>query len=238
MKNLELFIMYKHIFFDLDHTLWDFETNSQETLAEIFEEFSLKTEGVPDFSNFHETYSIHNDRFWERFRKGYISREDLRWKRMWHTLLDFNISNTKLAIAISIRYLEILPTKKHLFPDSIEILDYLKAKNYPIHLITNGFEQTQRLKMEHSGITNYFGHVVTSESACCLKPGRAIFDFALQKAQCLPAEGLMIGDTLEVDIVGARNAGMDQAYYNPAKPANGQKPTYIINSLSELKEIL
>jgi putative hydrolase of the HAD superfamily len=118
------------------------------------------------------------------------------------------------------------------------VLDYLKGKNYPIHLITNGFEQTQYLKMKHSGIKDYFIHIVTSESTGCLKPGRDIFDFALQKAQCRAAEALMIGDTLEVDIEGALNAGIDQVYYNPAKPAKHIKPTYVINSLSELRSIL
>jgi putative hydrolase of the HAD superfamily len=229
---------YKHIFFDLDHTLWDFESNSKETLQDIFIEFSLQGKGVPDFAAFHQAYVIHNDRMWERFRKGYINREDLRWKRVWHTLLDFKIGDQQLVQDISSRYIDILPTKTHLFSDAIEILDYLKLKNYPIHLITNGFEETQRLKLSHSGIGHYFTFIITSESAGSLKPNRAIFEYALQKAGCTAPDALMIGDTLDVDILGAKNAGMDQAYFNPAKPADEIKPTYSIRTLAELKTIL
>jgi putative hydrolase of the HAD superfamily len=229
---------YKHIFFDLDHTLWDFEANSEETLRDVFQEYDLPGRGIPDFPAFHQTYAAHNDRMWERFRNGFISREELRWKRVWHTLLDFKVHDQQLVQDISKRYLEILPTKTHLFPDTVEVLEYLKGRAYPMHLITNGFERTQHLKITHSGIRPYFDRIVTSESAGSLKPHPAIFTFALKETGCLPEDALMIGDTLEVDILGAQNAGMNQVYFNPAKPAQGIQPTYSIRSLSELKEIL
>lgn len=229
---------YKHIFFDLDHTLWDFETNSEETLRDLFQEFDLPGRGVPDFSAFHRIYVGHNDRMWERFRKGFITREELRWKRIWHTLLEFKLNDPHLVQGLSARYLDILPTKTHLFPDTLEVLDYLKGKAYPLHLITNGFERTQHLKITHSGIRSYFDRIVTSESAGSLKPHPAIFTFALEQTGCLPGEALMIGDTLEVDILGAQNAGMNQVYFNPGKPAQGIQPTYSIRTLSELKQIL
>ncbi len=232
---------YRHLFFDLDHTLWDFETNSQETLQDLYLEFTLADKGVPDFQRFHQTYSVHNERLWERFRRGFISREDLRWKRLWYTLLEFKIGDRQLVYNLSDRYLELLPTKAHLFPGTLEVLDYLRGKGYPMHLITNGFEETQHLKLRHSGIADYFSHVVTSESAGCLKPQRAIFDYALQRSGCTAEEALMVGDALEIDILGARNAGMDQVYFNPAKPVRpGHRiqPTYSIGSLAELMSLL
>lgn len=229
---------YKQIFFDLDHTLWDFETNSEETLQDMFYEFELNKKGIPDFKIFHDTYMVHNTKMWERFRKGFINRNELRWKRMWLTLLDFKIADEPLVQNISDRYLEVLPTKTNLFPDTIEILDYLAGKNYPIHLITNGFEKTQQQKISHSHIDQYFTYMITSEAAGSLKPDRRIFDYALQKAGCNAEDALMIGDTLEVDILGAQNAGIDQVYYAAERPVNGILPTFYIASLSELKRIL
>src|SRR4051812_37404443 len=102
---------YKHIFFDLDHTLWDFDKNSEITLRQLYDEYDLKTQGIAEFQDFHIAYNTHNDRLWERFRKGYIKREELRWKRFWLALLDFRIADTALAHEISSAYLEILPTQ-------------------------------------------------------------------------------------------------------------------------------
>lgn len=230
---------YQHVFFDLDHTLWDFETNSRETLHDLYHELELSAMGIPAFDDFHETYHHHNTIFWDRFRKGYISREDLRWKRMWRTLLDYKVANEPLARKLSERYLEILPTKKNLFHDTLEILDYLKGKDYPMHLITNGFEKTQHAKLNHSGIHHYFTHVITSEQAGIMKPHVAIFEYALEKAGTTAAAAIMIGDTLDADIEGANNVGMDSAYFNPAVPPDGKiKPTFVINNLAELKSIL
>jgi putative hydrolase of the HAD superfamily len=230
---------YQHVFFDLDHTLWDFETNSRETLYDLYHELELAGMGIPAFDHFHDTYHHHNTIFWDRFRKGYISREDLRWKRMWRTLLDYKVANEPLARKLSERYLEILPTKKNLFHDTLDILDYLKGKGYPMHLITNGFEKTQHAKLNHSGIHHYFTHVITSEQAGIMKPHVAIFEYALEKAGTTAAAAIMIGDTLDADIEGANNVGMDSAYFNPAVPPEGKiKPTYVINNLAELKSIL
>ncbi len=229
---------YKHIFFDLDHTLWDFETNAKETLQDLYAGYGLQQKGIPSFEEFHKAYSYHNDIMWERFRKGYITREILRWKRVWLTLLDFRIADEALTQEMSAKFLEILPTKTHLFPYTTEALDYLKGKNYPLHLITNGFEETQLRKLRHAGIESYFTCIVTSESAGSLKPHRGIFDFALQQVNASSAESIMVGDTLEVDILGAKEVGMDQVYFNPRTPAVSFQPTYTIQHLKELTDIL
>jgi putative hydrolase of the HAD superfamily len=230
---------YEQVFFDLDHTLWDFETNSRETLMDLYVELALQEKGIGSFDEFHRIYQHHNLVFWDRFRKGFIKRDELRWKRMWRTLLDFQIGDEVLARQMSERYLEILPTKRNLFHDTLDILDYLKGRAYPMHLITNGFENTQHAKIRNSGIGGYFTHVVTSEKAGIMKPHEGIFRYAMELSGATPEKSIMIGDTLDADISGAGNVGMDTAYFNPEIPADGDiRPTFVIGSLSELKTIL
>jgi putative hydrolase of the HAD superfamily len=229
---------YKHLFFDLDHTLWDFETNSKETIRELFSSYNLSETIAADFDDFHQKYSVHNKRLWDRYHHGYIKQEELKWKRMWHTLLEYKIGDEKLARQLSAAYLEILPGKKHLFPYTIEILQYLTGKGYILHMITNGFEAVQYKKMENAGIAKYFVEVITSEGASCLKPSKAIFDFAINRASCCYEESLMLGDNLDADIKGAIAAGMDTVYVNHVNEPTTLKPTYIIYHLKELEGIL
>lgn len=229
---------YKHLFFDLDHTLWDFERNSGATLEQLYSEFKLEERGIAVFEDFRVTYERHNERFWERFRKGHIHRDELRWKRMWHTLLDFKIADNNLAHRLSAVYLERLPQQGKLMPYALEMLDYCVAGNYQLHMITNGFEVTQWEKMRTSGIDHYFNKVITSESSNSMKPMPAIFAYAVEAAGASVTESLMIGDALEADILGAQGYGMDQVYFNPAKIAHQEKPTYEIDCLSRLRDIL
>lgn len=229
---------YKHLFFDLDHTLWDFETNAKQTLLELFELNDLYATVTPDFELFYTHYSYHNKKLWDRYHHGYITQEELKWKRMWHALLEFKIGDEKLSRKLSGQFLERLPLKKALFPHTTEILNFLKAKQYKLHLITNGFEKVQWAKLENAGIGHYFSSVITSELACCLKPQRAIFDFAIEHAGCCYAESLMLGDNLDADIQGAMNAGMDTVFVNHLREDTKLKPTYIIHHLKELETIL
>ncbi len=161
---------YKHLFFDLDHTLWDFEANSRQTLAELYDSMHLKEKGVDDFERFNKNYLVHNEKLWDRYRKGFIKTEELRWKRMWLTLLDFKIGDEKLAREMGVIFLDLLPTRKLLFPYAIEILNYLTQKKYTLHLITNGFEKTQHAKLKNSGLDAFFKEVITSEGSYSLKP--------------------------------------------------------------------
>ena len=232
---------YKHLFFDLDHTIWDFEANSRTTLVELYEEMKLKERGVHDFDLFHKNYLAHNERLWERYRKGFVKQEELRVKRMWLSLLDFKIADELLAKKMGDRFLEMLPTRTILFPYTIEILNYLTEKKYELHLITNGFENTQHSKLKHSGLSPYFKQVITSEGSNSLKPNKEIFDFAFQKTGATPDESIMIGDTMEVDILGAINAGIDQIHVNhltnEPESINGKLPTHTVYSLKELEGI-
>jgi putative hydrolase of the HAD superfamily len=228
---------YQHLFFDLDHTLWDFEANSRKTLADIYEDLALHTRGIHDFDLFHKNYLIHNDKLWARYRNGFIKAEELRWKRMWLTLLDFKIGDEKLARQLGDRFLDLLPSRNILFPYALEILEYLAGRGYKLHLITNGFEKTQHSKLKNSGIDHFFIEVITSEGSNSLKPKKEIFDYAFQKAKALPKHSIMIGDSIEADIEGAINAGIDQVFVNHINAATDIQPTYTVYSLRELETI-
>ena len=228
---------YKHLFFDLDHTLWDFETNSRHTLDELYDSMQLKSKGIDDFDAFHRRYLVHNDQMWDRYRKGFIKVDELRWKRFWLTLLDYKIGDEKLAREMAVHFLDLLPTRTALFPSTTDVLDYLVQKKYDLHLITNGFEKIQHSKLKYSGIDKYFIEVITSEGSNSLKPHKDIFDFAIRKAKADARHSIMIGDDPEVDIKGAMNAGIDQVFVNHTEKEIDFKPTFIVTSLSQLKEI-
>jgi len=229
---------YKDLFFDLDHTLWDFETNSKETIQELYTTHRLAELGIVDFDGFYNTYSAHNHRLWDRYTKGFIKQEELRWKRVYLSLLDFKVSNEPLAKEMSQSYLEILPNKKHLFPYTIEILDYLKHKDYKMHLITNGFESVQFKKIKNSGIADYFIEVITSEASNSLKPQKEIFEYALKNAKAIVDESIMIGDNESADIQGGINMGMDTIFVNHIQVEPTVPATYTITHLKELETIL
>ena len=228
---------YPHLFFDLDHTLWDFDTNAKEALNELYIEFELESKAIGPFDFFFETYLKHNALLWTRFEKGYISSQELKWRRMWRTLLDFKIADEKLSKEMGSYFLETLPTKKNVFDYTFEILDYLKDRGYQLHLITNGFEKTQRSKLKNSNLESYFTHLITSEISNSVKPKKEIFEYAIKQAGCKMNEGIMIGDNLNADIMGATKAGMDTIFANHINADCEIKPTYIIHHFKELETI-
>lgn len=230
-------MQYNHLFFDLDHTLWDFEANSRQTLEELYHSLNLRERGIHDFDLFHKNYITHNDKLWERYRNGFIKVDELRWKRMWLTLLDFKIGDEPLARKMDTLFLDALPTRRLLFPYTLEILDYLSGKGYRLHLITNGFEKTQHSKLQHAGLAKYFTEVITSEGSSSLKPHKEIFEYAFRRAGAEKSESIMLGDNVEVDIQGAINAGIDQVYVNHLDQSPSIQPTYTVRSLKELREI-
>ena len=228
---------YRHLFFDLDHTLWDFEANARATLEELYHSLQLEQRGVNDFNLFHKNYLIHNEKLWEKYRKGFIKQEELRTKRMSLALLDFKIADEALTKEMGVRFLDLLPTRTILFPYAKEILKYLAGKNYELHLITNGFEKTQHSKLKHSGLDEFFKEVITSEGSNSLKPNKEIFDYALARSGATKEQSIMLGDSIEVDIIGAKEYGMDQVYINHLGVEPSIKPTYTVTTLKELEEI-
>ncbi len=228
---------YKHIFFDLDHTLWDFDRNSRETLEELFEAYSLKNYGIHVFEDFVETYKKVNDQKWDEYRKGNISKENLRATRFHDTLMRFEINHPELAAEIDREYIQRSPHKTNLFPHALEVLAYL-AEKYTLHIITNGFTEVQDIKITKSGLLPFFTYRITSEEAGANKPDPVIFRHALKMAGAKRTESIMVGDNLEVDIIGARRVGLDQVYFNPDRKPHREKVTFEISKLSELHGIL
>ena len=228
---------YKHLFFDLDHTLWDYEANARSSMQHLYDSLELKQKGVHDFNLFYKYYSVHNDKLWEQYRNGLVKQDELRVKRMRLALLDFKIADDELSEKMNVQFLELLPTRTHLFADCIETLTYLVNKKYILHLITNGFEEVQHSKLKYSGLTKYFTEVITSEKSNSLKPNKEIFEFAFERSNARPEESIMIGDNIEVDIVGAMNVGIDQVFVNHNHIEPKVKATYTIYSLKELEDI-
>jgi putative hydrolase of the HAD superfamily len=228
---------YKHLFFDLDHTLWDFDKNAALALSEVFNEFALGSRLNGNFDEFYRKYLVHNEVLWKRYHNGFITAEELKWKRMWRTLMEFQLADEILSKDLSTRFLEILPLKKEVFPYTFEILTYLQEKGYALHIITNGFEKTQWSKLEHSGMKHFFGEVITSEMSNSVKPQKEIFDHAMFKTGAVPESSIMIGDNPEADIQGAHTAGMDSVFVNHERKEVDPQPTFTVYHLKELERI-
>lgn len=227
---------YKHIFFDLDRTLWDFDSSAKIAFNEIFENHNLKQRGITSVDEFQKAYNIHNDELWALYRNGQIKKEILRGKRFRLTLEDFGINDDLLAEQIGEEYIGISPLRVALFPNAETVLEYL-APNFQLNMITNGFSEVQAVKLKSSGLGKYFQVIVTSEEAGYKKPDERIFTYAFNKSRANPEESIMIGDDPEVDILGARNVGMDQVLFDPDKKFSQNGSTYYINNLIELQKI-
>jgi putative hydrolase of the HAD superfamily len=229
---------YRYLFFDLDHTLWDFETNATETLHQLFDDYELARYGTFTLPQFTARYNEVNHALWRLYQANKIGQQQLRDTRFVRTLTKLGMAEADIPADISARFTSILPSKSAVFPHTHEVLDYLQAKGYRLHLITNGFEDVQHLKLASSGLAAYFEEVITSESSGCLKPDPRMFAHALARTGATAFESLMIGDNLECDVLGAYNAGIDQVYFNPAKRRHFAQTTYEISSLAELRNFL
>lgn len=227
---------YKHIFFDLDRTLWDFEQNMRLTLTDIYFNY-----GFDKFANspqhFIETFLVHNDRLWTGYQQGRVRKEVLRYKRFEKTLGDYGIKNKSLAEVIAQEYIDDSPKQTALIPFAMELLEYLKPR-YSLHIITNGFNEVQFTKLKMCGLEPFFTHVVTSEISGYHKPKPQAFEYALNLANASKEESLMVGDDLEADIMGAKGFGIDQVYFNPMQLPHNVKVTHEITQLEELTKLL
>lgn len=228
---------YKHIFFDLDHTLWDFERSAEETKREMFETLKLKERGIDSYETFREKYVGINLALWALYREDKISKEELNFRRFYDTLCQFGIDDRSLGNAMASGFIDGISAKTYLFPNAIETLEYLFPK-YPLHIITNGFDNVQFRKLKNSGMDRFFTSVITSEEAGSKKPDAEIFQYSLRKTGALASESLMVGDDLEVDMAGARQIGIDQLYVNHEKKLHNAPVTMEVFSLDEIKALL
>ena len=226
-----------HIFFDLDHTLWDFESNSKATLIQLFEELKLEQLGILDAQTFVYTYLQVNDYYWQLYRQKMVSKATLREGRFISTFEKLGIPAHEMPRDLPDLYVSICPHKTMLMPNAMEILEYLNGK-YPLHIITNGFKESQLTKLQSSGIGHFFDHLVFSEEVKCHKPDKAIFDEALRLSNADRSTSYFIGDHLEADVLGSKNAGLIPVYFNPDSKLHQENLPHEIVDLLELKKIL
>ncbi len=228
--------MYSYLFFDLDHTLWDFERNAAESLKDLHLKHNLIRHEI-SAHDFVLKYTEINHAMWRQYHKGEIDKEFLRAQRFIQTFQYFKVPEKEIPDHLWDEYLELLPHRTHLMEGCIELLDYLNPK-YKMTIITNGFKEVQHEKMRNSKLLDYFNYLVISEDVGHQKPAKQIFEHAMQLNNCKNHEVLMIGDNMEADIQGAKNAGIDSVFYNPFSSTDTVGATYEIQSLLELKRIL
>lgn len=223
----------KAVFFDLDHTLWDFEKNSALAFQVIIEKYGI---GI-SHAEFNAHYSPINAKYWKLYRDGNITHHELRYGRLKDTFaaIDFEI-NDELLHAVSEEYIRLLPENNHLFEGAIEILEYLKPK-YRLHIITNGPDVVQEQKLKNANIGHYFDTVTNSELAGCKKPHAGIFEYALKAANADKASSVMIGDCIEADVQGAINCGLDAIFFNEHRQEANPEIQQVYHLL-DLKNIL
>ena len=229
--------LYKHVFFDLDRTLWDFDASSIAVFEFMYEKHNLNSLGIPSAQEFHDVYEPHNLELWKLYRENKITKEALNQARFGYPLSQYGIVNPELAKKLSEDYVYYSPRTVRIIPHAFEILDYLKPK-YHLHLITNGFKEVQDVKLTKSGFKPYFETLIVSEEVGIKKPDPGIFIYALEKVQATAEESIMIGDEMEVDIDGARAAHIDQIFFNQKGKNDEGERTYEVRNLLEIKEIL
>lgn len=236
---------YKHLFFDLDNTLWDFEKNSHLAMKTTFESFNIGIQNV-EYEAFFETYSRLNHLLWKEYRNNKISKKELIIKRFQQTFNEFHVSGIDPQKMNSF-YLDEMPKQTHLKEGVKDLLQLLKKKQYKLYIITNGFVEVQQKKLENSGLIQFFTKIYISEKIKSPKPRHEIFEYAIKSANAKKTESLMIGDDWEADIIGAHQFGMDAVYLttnrncdvkmNTEKNTNGNK-IYCINEIPGLLKFL
>ena len=227
---------YKHLFFDLDHTLWDFESSARATLTELFETHGLRNH-IESKELFIKEYQLINRQLWDLYHKNLVDKETLRLTRFALTLEKFEIFDLQLSLELADDYVKLSPYKGMLFPGVHDVLDVL-MKKHKLHIITNGFSEVQHIKIKNSDLERYFEHIFISEEVGFVKPQPQIFNHAMHTANAKSSESIMIGDNYEVDILGAAAVGMHTVFFNPEKIMDDYKCTFQIYELKELIDLL
>ena len=230
MKNIT------DIFFDLDRTLWDFDRNSEAALRHIIESEGLIPQ-MESFERFHKVYIQQNAHLWKLYGKGKIKKEELRYERFRAALRKFKIRDEALVRRIGDAYVEISPRQTLLFPNAIETLKELKKMGFTLHIITNGFQEVQHIKLENCGMHAFFDVIVCSEVIGKNKPDPAIFKYAMNEAGALPKDSLMIGDDYHIDVAGALQVGMHAVHFD-SEGRNKYNYDWMISNLAHLPEMI
>lgn len=239
--------MAADLFFDLDRTLWDFDRNSREALAQIYAAHAERAwseewgKQAPDVSHFIEVYEVENAKCWSDYAAGRLTKEALRPLRFERALgqLGMPLGSLRSALALELgnQYVEISPRLPHLIPGARETIEALAARGHRLFILTNGFEEVQHIKVENAGLSDFFEAVYTSDALGYKKPHRAAFEEALTAAKANPRDAVMIGDDLQADVVGAREAGMRAVHFNPGAAAHGEQVWRTVTTLTQLLQL-
>ena len=229
---------YTHIYFDLDHTLWDTDKNAEESLRELYAELNLESRGIPDFDTFHQQYKGHNEKLWGLYAENKVGKSAVRLHRFLHSLQDFGIDDEPTAQTLADEFISRTPRKQHLIAGARATLESLKGK-FNLNIITNGFPEAQYTKLKESGLIHYFDHIFISEEVGVHKPDPKIFRHAMnvsgagESSRCV-----MVGDTFQTDIFGALNAGMKPVHYTPDRSIHHGEPVITIHQLEDILQYL
>lgn len=226
----------KHIIFDLDDTIWDYQQNSNDTLKELYESFDLIKHGISS-SEFIKVFRVVNNGLWNQFDRGEIGRDIIRKERFLKIFKKLSINLNGVALQMQDSFMSTCSAKPTLVAGVKEVLDTFKS-TYKFHILSNGFDEVQFIKIKAGGLEPYFDQVITSGRAGFRKPQPEIFEFALNEIRATKEECIMVGDNPVSDIEGAHNYGIDQIYYNVHKKDCAIEPTHTINHFSELLNIL
>lgn len=229
---------FKHIFFDLDNTLWDHRRNAEATVKEIFDRAKIESKYSIPFSEFHQVYDQVNDQLWVQIRKDQIDKKYLREHRFYDTFLHFGVDDRKLSRFFDFKFYDSLPEHNDLVPDTLEVLDYLKGKDYTLHIITNGFLEMANQKIYGSGIGSYFTTITTADDAGCRKPDVKMFNYALEQAKAEKNESMLVGDDWDADIEGAKEYGIQPVFFDSLDEGKTENGVLTIDGLKDLETIL
>ncbi len=229
-----MFTYKKDIFFDLDHTIWDFDRNAKETLQDLYVKYKFEDLcGDANPHHFITAYTSNNHRLWGLYHHNQIDKPTLRRLRFEDTFTELGIDPNLFPWDFEEEYLAVCPNKTNLFPNAHETLSYLKER-YTLHLISNGFQEACERKLAGSQLADYFETITISEIVGINKPDARIFQHALQGGKANPDTSIMIGDNLDADVRGAQNFGMDAIYFNPLV---AEVPSDVLHSITDLKEL-
>jgi putative hydrolase of the HAD superfamily len=227
---------YKHLFFDLDNTLWDFKANARDAFYDVFARLGL-LDRIDDFDRFLQIYEKYNEHLWTEYRKGKVKKDQMRIERIVLTFNEFGIEDRALVQKVGDLYVQTAPKKTNLFPMVHETLQYL-SEQYRLYILTNGFAEIQIQKINNCGLQHYFSKLFMAEMVGYQKPDKRFFEYAVKSLNAHKHDCLMIGDDPDADIRGAWHAGIDQVYFNTGNKPCAVEPTWQIREIGELRDIL
>ena len=229
---------YTDIFIDLDDTIWNTRVNSKRTMEVVFKDYGFE-KYFESFESFYSVYLECNSRLWNDYRHGRIKKQELIIERFRQPLEPTGMTDEPSLLKLNHDFLERTTHQKELLPYTVEMLEYLKEKNYHLHILSNGFKEVQYAKMENSGLMPYFDKIILSDNVGANKPSPIIFNEAVKEANSTIQKSIMLGDSWDADVTGAHNCGMDQMWFNRDNEKEREfSPTYTVYSLAEVRNIL